>query len=126
MTAKTGKGDEIFHDSTIYMPQSAIFGRGDFMWPGGNYPGRKSGMVRDTSLQPEQTRQETFEIKYPYEDVTMDGKTARKTLTNDMSVSIKLWYLPGGGDPRKEIPGKTEFLFYETEKSIHLKEKEDF
>lgn len=108
------------------MPQSAIYGRDNFMWSGGAYPGWKAGMLRDTSLQPEQTRSETFEIKYPFEDVEKDGKKERKVTDNSMDVTVKLWYMPTGGDPKEGVPGKTQYLFYEAKKTIPLKDMEHY
>jgi len=118
VTAKTKDGKEIFVDQKIYMPQSPAFGRGDKMVYG---PFRKSGMLRDTSLQPGQTKTETFEIKYPYEDVEKEGKKTREVKAKEMDVAIKLWYLPAGGDPRTGVVGKDQYLFFETTKTVSVK-----
>jgi len=126
VTAKTKDGNEIFRESKIYMPQSPIYGRGDFMWSGGAYPGWKAGMIRDTSVQPGQTRTETFEIKFPFEDVEKDGKKTRNVKADEMDVTIQLWYMPTGGDPKEGVPGKTQFLFFETQKSVKLKPKDAY
>jgi hypothetical protein len=126
VTATTKDGAEIFRESKIYMPQSAIYGRGDFMWSGGAYPGWKAGMLRDTSLQPGQTRTETFEIKYPFVDEEKDGRKARRVTNDTMDIAVRLWYMPTGGDPKQGQPGKTQFLFYETTETVKLKEKENF
>jgi hypothetical protein len=99
VTAKTKDGKEIFSDAKIYMPQSPAYGRGDKMVYG---PFRKSGMLRDTSLQPGQTRTETFEIKFPYVDVEKDGKKVREIKAKEMAVTVTLWYLPAGGDHRDD------------------------
>jgi len=84
-------------------------------------PFRKSGMLRDTSLQPGQTKTETFEIKYPYEDVEKEGKKTREVKAKEMDVAIKLWYLPAGGDPRTGVVGKDQYLFFETTKTVSVK-----
>ena len=84
-------------------------------------PFRKSGMLRDTSIQPGKTKTETFEIKYPYEDVEKEGKKTREVKTKDMDVTIKLWYLPAGGDPRMGVVGKDQYLFFETTKTVSVK-----
>jgi hypothetical protein len=126
VTANTKDGNEIFREEKIYMPQSPIYGRDNFMWSGGAYPGWKAGMVRDTSIQPEQTRTETFEIKYPYKDTEKDGKKIRTVSADEMQVNVKLWYMPTGGDPKQGVPGKTQFLFNEWTKSIKLKPMEDY
>ena len=118
MTAKTKDGKEIFYDAKIYMPQSPAYGRGDKMVYG---PFRKSGMLRDTSLQPGQTRTETYDIKFPHEDVEKEGKKVREIKARDMDVSVKLWYLPAGGDPRTGTVGKDQYLFYETTRSVSIK-----
>jgi hypothetical protein len=116
--AKTKDGKEIFYDAKIYMPQSPAYGRGDKMVYG---PFRKSGMIRDTSLQPGKTRVETFEIKFPYEDVEKEGKKVREIKAKEMDVTVKLWHMPAGGDPRTGVPGKDQFLFFEKTKTVTVK-----
>ena len=121
VTAKTKDGKEIFNEAKIYMPQSPAYGRGDKMVYG---PFRKSGMLRDTALQPGQTRTETFEIKFPYEDVEKEGKKVRDIKAKDMEVTIKLWYLPAGGDHRDDKAvevNKGKYLFFETTKNVSIK-----
>jgi len=118
VTAKTKDGKEVFYDTKIYMPQSPAFGRGDKMVYG---PFRKSRMLRDTSIQPGQTRTETFEIKFPFEDVEKEGKKVRDIKAKDMDVTIKLWYMPAGGDPRTGVVGKDQYLFHETTKTVSIK-----
>lgn len=108
------------------MPQAPIYGRGNFMWSGGAYPGWKTGTIRDTTLQPLQTRTETFEIPFPFEDVEKDGKKRRVVKAEEMDLTIQLWYLPTGGDPRQGTPGKTQFLFHETTKSVKLKSRDSY
>lgn len=118
MTAKTKDGIEIFSDSKIFMPQSPAYGRGDKMAYG---PFRKSGMIADTSLQPGQTKVENFEIKFPYEDVEKDGKKTRDVKAKELVVTVKLWYLPAGGDHKKGAVGKDQYLFYEGTKTVTVK-----
>ena len=112
MTAKTKEGDEIFSEQKIYMPQSSAYGRGDKMVYS---PYRKSGMLADTSLQPGQTQVETFSINFPFEE--KDGKVVA-VKAKEMHIEIKLWYMPQGGDPRKGVPGKNQFLFFEETKTV--------
>ncbi len=95
------------------------------MWPGA-YPGWKAGIFRDTSLQPGQTKVETFEIKFPYEEVEKDGKKTKDVKADTMEVSVRLWYLPSGGDPKEATPGKTSFLFFETTKTVKLKPRDTY
>ena len=118
MTAKTKDGKEIFYDAKTYMPQSPAYGRGDKMVYG---PFRKSGMLRDTSLQPGQTRTETFDIKFPYEDVEKEGKKVRELKAKDMDVTVKLWYMPAGGDPRTGTVNKDKYLFFEKTSAVSIK-----
>lgn len=121
MTAKTLDGKEIFKDSKIYMPQSPAYGRGDKMVYG---PFRKSGMLRDTALQPGQTRTESFEIKFPYVDVEKEGKMVRDIKAKEMDVTVRLWYLPAGGDHRDDKAvelNKGKYLFFETTKTVTVK-----
>ena len=121
VTAKTKDGKEIFNDSKIYMPQSPAFGRGDKMVYG---PFRKSGMLRDTSLQPGKTKTESFDIKFPFEDVEKEGKKTREVKAKEMDVTVKLWYLPAGGDHRDDKAvevNKGKYLFFETTKTVTIK-----
>ena len=66
MTGKTSDGKEIFKTERIYMPQSTTSRDSDEVVYG---PFRKVGIIRDTSLQPLQTKEEIVEILFPYEDV---------------------------------------------------------
>ncbi len=116
VTAKTKDGKEIFNASKIYMPQSPAKGRGDKMVYG---PFRKSGMIADTSLQPGKKVVETFEIKFPYEE--KDGKLDPATIKKEMDVTVKLWYMPAGGDQKKGVVGKDQYLFYEATKTVTVK-----
>ncbi len=121
VTAKTKDGKEVFNTSKIYMPQSPAKGRGDKMAYG---PFRKSGMLSDTSLQPGKPTKEIFEIKFPYEDVEKEGKKVREVKAKEMDVTVKLWYLPAGGDHRNDNAtpvNKAKYLFYETTKTVTVK-----
>jgi hypothetical protein len=118
VTAKTKDGKEIFYDSKIYMPQSPAYGRGDKMVYG---PFRKSGMLRDTALQPGQTKTELFDIKFPYEDVEKDGKKLREIKAKEMDVTVKLWYMPAGGDPKTGTENKDQYLMYQTTRTVRVK-----
>jgi len=60
VTAKTKDGKEIFKTQKIYMPQATNC-RGDEMKYGAQF---KMGLIRDTSLQPLQTKVEQFEITF--------------------------------------------------------------
>ena len=112
VTVKTKDGKEVFAEQRIYMPQSSAYGRGDKMVCS---PFRKSGMLADTSLQPGQTKLESFSIKFPFEE--KDGKIT-EVKAKEMNVEVKLWYLPHGGDPKKGITGKNQFLFFEETKRV--------
>lgn len=100
------------------MPQSAAKGRGDQMVYG---PHRKSGMLHDTSLQPGQTKVETFEIRFPFEDVEKDGKKTRNILAKEMDVYVSLWHLPAGGELKQLELNKGKFLFFEEKKTVSVK-----
>ena len=114
VTAKTKEGKEVFAEQKIYMPQSSAYGRGDKMVYG---PFRKSGILADTSLQPGQKKVETFSIYFPFEE--KDGKVV-EVKDKEMNIEIKLWYMPHGGDPRKGITGKDQFLFFEETKTVSV------
>ena len=118
MTAKTKDGKEVFSDYKTYMPQSPAYGRGDKMVYG---PFRKSGMLRDTSLQPGKMKVETFEIKFPYEDVEKEGKKVREVKAKEMDVTVKIWHMPAGGDHKKGVVGKDQFLFFEKTETVMVK-----
>lgn len=81
MTAKDKDGKEIFSDSKIYMPQATTT-RDEKMLYGAQW---KVTYIRDTSLQPFQTRNETFEIKLP------EG-------VRDVEVTVELTYQLFPGD----------------------------
>lgn len=119
MTAKTKDGKEVFNTSKIYTPQSPAKGRGDKMVFG---PFRKSGMIADTSLQPGKTVKETFEIKFPFEE--KEGRIIPESIVKEMDVTVRLWYLPAGGDHRddKATPiNRGKFSFFETTETVTVK-----
>ena len=108
MTAKTTDGKEVYNDQRIYMPYPGRFGRGSEM---GRGPYEKSGLLAETSLPPMKHVHEKFEITYPYKD----GKKQRELVSDELIVSVKLWYVPFG-----EMDGY-EVLWFEEEKKIDLK-----
>ena len=118
MTAKTKDGKEVFSQQKIYIPQSPAKGRGDKMVYG---PHRKSGMLRDTTLQPGQTRTETLEIRFPYEDMDQGGKMVRNVTAKELDVVVSLWHLPAGGELAKLEAGKGKFLFHESTQRVTVK-----
>jgi len=118
VTAKTKDGKEVFNQQKIYTPQSPAKGRGDKVVYG---PHRKSGMLRDTTLQPGQTRTETMEIKFPFEDLEKDGKKMRNVTAKELDVVVSLWHLPAGGELAKLEAGKGKFLFHESSRSVTVK-----
>lgn len=115
MTAKTKDGKEIFKDSKIYMPQSSN-SRGDAMVYGAHF---KMGIIRDTSLQPLQTKVETYEINFPYEDVEKekDKPKIREIKAKEMNVTVVLRYQL---DPAIGEVGKDSFIFYQTTKTVGI------
>jgi len=113
VTAKTKDGKEVFKDSKIYMPQ-ATNSRGDAMIYGAHF---KMGYVRDTSLQPFQTRVETYEIKFPYEDVEKEGKLVRDIKAKEMDIIVELRYQL---DPAPGEEGKDSFTFFKTIKTVSI------
>lgn len=85
-------------------------------------PFRKSGMIADTSLQPGKITKENFEIRFPFEE--KEGKIAPESIVKEMDVTVRLWYLPAGGNHRddKAVPvGKGKYLFYETTRTVSVK-----
>jgi hypothetical protein len=115
VTAKTKEGKEIYKAQKIYMPQSSASRGEDKMVYG---PFRKVGMLRDTSLQPLQTKVETFEIFFPVKEVEKDGKKMRELETKEMIIDVELWYLPAGV---KGVVGKDQFLFNKTTRTVVLR-----
>ena len=75
------------------MPHPARFGMTDQM---GRGPYEKSGMIRDTGLPPMRTVKETFEIKFPFEDIGAGPAKQRKITTDELEVEVRLLYLPYG------------------------------
>ena len=61
MTANTVKGNQIFKDVKIYMPQATTYCDEKMVY--GAH--RKAGYIRNTSLQPMKTKKESFDIKLP-------------------------------------------------------------
>jgi hypothetical protein len=119
VTAKTKDGKEIFRDTKIYMPQSST-SRGDVsdaMVYGAHF---KMGVIRDTSLQPLQTRVETYEITFPFEDVEKEkGKpTVREIKAKEMDVTVELRYQL---DPAPGEAGKDSFVFYRTTRTVSIR-----
>ena len=116
VTAKTKDGKEIFKDSKIYMPQSTNC-RSDAMVYGAQF---KMGLVRDTSLQPLQTREEKYEITFPYEDVEKEaGKPkVREIKAKEMDVTVELRYQL---DPAIGEVGKDSFVLYNTTRTVSVK-----
>ncbi len=117
MTGKTPDGKEIFRAERIYMPQSTTSRDSDEIVYG---PFRKVGIARDTSLQPLQTKVETFEILFPHEDVEKEpGKPkVREIRAKEVEIIVELWYLPAG--IRGEV-GKDQFLFNKIVKKVTVK-----
>ena len=59
MTATDNKGEKIFEASKIYMPQSTDSLDNTMVYG----PDKKLGIIRDTSIQPFTSKEESFEIK---------------------------------------------------------------
>jgi hypothetical protein len=116
VTAKTKDGREVFRDTKIYMPQSSN-SRGDAMVYGAHF---KMGLISDTSLQPLQTKTETFEIPFPFEDVEKEkGKPkARVIKEKELDVRVELRYQL---DPAPGVIGRDSFVFYTTTKTVGIK-----
>ena len=116
VTAKTKDGKEIFKNSKIYMPQATNC-RGDEMKYGAQF---KMGLIRDTSLQPLQTKVEQYEITFPYEDVEKEaGKPkVREIKAKEMDVTVELRYQL---DPAIGEIGKRSFIIYNTTKTVSVK-----
>lgn len=115
MTAKTKDGKEIFKDSKIYMTQ-ATNSRGDAMVYGAHF---KMGYERDTSLQPGKTKVETFEIKFPFEDVEKEpGKPkVREIKAKEMEVTVELRYQL---DPAPGEIGKDSWILFKESKTLKI------
>lgn len=115
VTAKTKDGKEIFRDAKIYMPQ-ATNSRGDAMVYGAQF---KMGLIADTSLQPLQTKVETYEIRFPFEDVEKEaGKPkVRDIKAKEMDVTVELRYQL---DPAIGEAGKDSFILYNTTRTVSV------
>ncbi len=105
VTAKTLDGAVIYSDSKILMTQ-ATDSRGDAQKYGAHF---KLGYVRDTSLQPLQTRTDVYEINFPYEDVEKEaGKPKERVIkAKEMEVTVVLRYQL---DPAVGELGKDSFV----------------
>lgn len=115
MTAKTPDGKEVFSSSKIYMPQSTESkGENKMVYS----PFRKVGIFRDTSLQPNQTKIENYEIFIPYKDSNNGGGEKVREFPKQVTLTIELWYLPGGN---KGKIGKDQFLFNRTVREVVFK-----
>jgi hypothetical protein len=114
VTAKTPDGKEVFRAQKIYMPQSTQSRGEDRMVYG---PFRKVGIFRDTSLQPNQTKIETFEIVLPFTDVEKEGRKIRE-FPREITIDVEIWYLPAGA---KGEVGKDQFLFHKTTRKVTFK-----
>jgi hypothetical protein len=112
VTANTLDGKEIYKDEKIYMPFPGRLGRGKEM---GRGPYEKSGLLRETSLAPLARVHEHFEITYPFAEVTKGAVTQRELTSDELKVTVKLWYLPFG-----EFDGY-EVAWFEEKKNLDLK-----
>lgn len=117
MTAKTKDGKEIFRDSKIYTNHATTSRGDDAQVYGAHF---KMGYTRDTSLQPLQTKVETFEINFPFEDVEKEpGKPkVREIKAKEMDVTVVLRYQL---DPAPGEAGKDSFVIYETTRTVKVK-----
>jgi hypothetical protein len=61
VTATGDQGHKIFEATKIYMPQSSNSLDNNMVYG----PDKKLGIIRDTSIQPFASKEETFEIKVP-------------------------------------------------------------
>ena len=61
VTATDDKSKTIFETSKIYMPQSTTSLDNTMVYG----PDKKLGIIRDTSIQPFASKEDTFEIKVP-------------------------------------------------------------
>ncbi len=68
MTAKTLDGKEVFRAEKHYHPQATNCKNKNMLY-GAQW---KASYIRDTSLQPYQTKEETFEISLPKDVDTVD------------------------------------------------------
>jgi hypothetical protein len=80
----------------------------------GRGPYEKSGIIEDTGLPPGRPVHERFEIPYPLGDVVENGKTVTKPTDYDLSIEVKLWYLPFGS------MNSSPFLWREFQKTVTI------
>jgi hypothetical protein len=88
VTAKTPKGREVYKESKIYMPQATTYCDEKMVY--GAH--RKAGYIRDTSLQPFEPKEETFDIHLP------EG-----VRTVDLIVALTYQIVPGNIFPIHEV-----------------------
>jgi len=81
VTATDNKGKIIFETAKIYMPQSTTSLDNTMVYG----PDKKLGIIRDTSIQPFASKEETFEIKVP-------------GIVKDVNVAVSLSYHLRPGD----------------------------
>jgi len=81
VTATDNKGKIIFETTKIYMPQSTTSLDNTMVYG----PDKKLGIIRDTSIQPFASKEETFEIKVP-------------EIVIDVNVAVSLSYQLRPGD----------------------------
>lgn len=82
-------------------------------------PYQKMGFIRDTSLQPLQTRVETYEIKFPYEDIDRGPgePKIRDIRAKEIDVTVELRYQL---DPQVGEVEEDSFIFYKTTKRVSV------
>ena len=81
VTAASDQGHKIFETTKIYMPQSSNSLNNTMVYG----PDKKLGIIRDTSIQPFASKEETFEIKVP-------------EIVKDVNVAVSLSYQLRPGD----------------------------
>ncbi len=95
------------------MPIPQQLGRGDKM---GRGPYEKSGILRDTSLPPNRSVNESFDIPFPVEFSNKDGKDVTTILDYDMTVDVELMYLPFGTKESGQFTWQKETIKVSIEK----------
>ena len=92
-------------------------------YPGRNCAGQEMGrgpyeecaLIRDTGLEPNRPKHETFEFRFPFHDVMEKGEWKDRVLDADTVVAkVKVWYVPFGSF------NGTEVLWYEEDKTLTL------
>jgi hypothetical protein len=103
VTAKTKEGKEVFKSEKIYMLHAGDSrNEGDLMVYG---PANKLGFLEDNTFQPLQTKEETYDIKFP------------ENMKNlDVNVELRFQYGPEVG----EI-GKDSYIMFKTTKTVSIK-----